>query len=537
MNNYITIIDWLLHGNNGQPIKNEKGDPIEFKNHMFLYDIYIDESPNIVCLKCAQVGMSTLEVLKNHYDAKTHKMDIIYTLPSANDVNLFVGGKVNRIIAQNACMLNDVKDKDSIEQKQIGNSMIYFKGSFIEKDAIMITADRLVNDEKDSSNQQNLKEFEARLQHSKYKQKHVFSHPSVTGFGVDVEWQESDQKEWFITCPHCGKRQFLSWDLLDDTKMSIDIDREIFICKYCKKELSNKNRVVGEWKARKFKVKPKYSGYHISLLMAPWVSAKEILDKFNDKDSTEQFFYNKVLGLPYVGRGNKLTKEQLMANLDPKIPYPTSDDRVVVGIDTGLKLDYVIGSKYGLIYGGNAKDYEELDKVMTRWPKAIAIIDGGGDLIGSRAFHERWKGRCFLCFLQGDKISDNPVWNDKEGMVTVDRNKYLQLLVDEFIDKRIGIKGDESFWYEYWLDWNNLRRIKIIDNITGATKGYKWVRSGRDHLALATLNWRVGMSRFNNDGAYFAGNDWIDDVPDSSTVFMGTTPAPVLIYPDKDQEI
>ncbi len=543
MNNYISIIDWLLHGNNGKPIKNEKGDPIEFKSHMFLYDIYTDESPNIVCLKAAQVGMSTLEVLKNHYDASTRKMDIIYVLPTDSDVNLFVGGKVNRIITQNECLLADVKDKDSIEQKQVGNSMIYYRGSWTPRATIMVTADRIVNDEKDSCSQENVKEFEARLQHSKYKQKHVFSHPSVPGFGVDIEWQESDQKEWFITCPHCKRQQFLSWDLLEPTKMSIDIDKHIFVCKYCHSELSDKDRANGQWKAKIIKdskgnrIKPKYSGYHISLLMAPWVSAKDILDKYNDKDSTEQFFYNKVLGLPYIGKGNKLTKEQLLDNLDEKIPYPTIDDRVVLGIDTGLKLDYVIGTKYGLIYNSDAKDYAELDRIMERWPKAIAIIDGGGDLIGSRAFHEKWKGRCFLCFLQGDKISDNPVWNDKEGIVTVDRNKYIQLLVDEFIDKRIGLKGTESDWYEYWLDWNNLRRIKVIDNITGQFKGFKWVRSGRDHRSLATVNWRVGMSRFNNEGVYFAGKDNFDDIPESPEIFMGTTPAPILIMPDKSQDL
>ena len=56
----ISIICWLKT----HDIKNEKGEPIDFKEHRFLFDIYRDESPNIVCMKAAQVGMSTCEVLR-----------------------------------------------------------------------------------------------------------------------------------------------------------------------------------------------------------------------------------------------------------------------------------------------------------------------------------------------------------------------------------------------------------------------------------------------------------------------------------------
>ena len=74
-------LDWIMENR----IKNEKGDPIEFDNHPFLIDIYDDQSQNLTVMKPAQVGMSTLEIIKNHRDAKQHKMDIIYTLPTDND--------------------------------------------------------------------------------------------------------------------------------------------------------------------------------------------------------------------------------------------------------------------------------------------------------------------------------------------------------------------------------------------------------------------------------------------------------------------
>src|SRR3990167_468053 len=280
-------------------IKNEKGDSIEWLHHQFLLDIYNDQSDNLVVIKAAQIGMSTLEILKNIRDAERQRMDIIYTLPSDADVSVFVSGKVNRIIQNNRHLEKLTADKDSIEQKQIGMSMIYFRGTWTKKSAIMVTADRLVHDEKDTSKQDVIADYQARLQHSKFKQTHVFSHPSVPNSGVDMEWQLSDQKEWFIRCPHCQYEQFLSWHTEDPKRMSVDIERKEFICKKCRGVLLAEDRACGRWVARydrKKRPEIKWSGFHISLLMAPWVSATDIIAKYNECMSGKQtmdFFYNK----------------------------------------------------------------------------------------------------------------------------------------------------------------------------------------------------------------------------------------------------
>ena len=127
-------------------IKNEKGELIEFKNHLFLYDIYRDPSDQIVCMKAAQIGFSTLAILKNIYDAWSLHLEIIHTLPTDGDVSAFVSGKVDRIVANNPILQYYTTVKDAVDQKQIGESMIYFRGTWTKKAAIMITADRLVHD-------------------------------------------------------------------------------------------------------------------------------------------------------------------------------------------------------------------------------------------------------------------------------------------------------------------------------------------------------------------------------------------------------
>ena len=495
-------------------IKNEKGEPIEWFKHQFLIDIYNDQSDNLVVMKPAQVGLSTLEILKNIRDAEMRKMDIIYTLPTGEDVSQFVGGKVNRIISNNPHIDKLTTDKDTIEQKQIGASMIYFRGTWTKKSAIMITADRLVHDEKDTSKQDVIADYQSRLQHSKFKQTHVFSHPSVPNSGVDMEWQISDQKEWFITCPHCQHIQILTWNTEDPRKMSINMQIKEFVCKKCGGILDWHARAKGTWRARKDKENAKWSGYHISLLMAPWMTAKEIIDKYLEVMAGKQtmdFFYNKILGLPYAGSGNAVTEDTIKSAITTeKNLYP---GRMVIGVDTGLKLRYVYGNKQGLLGYGQMTDYmpdsvnklalnQTLEYFLKTFPDSIMVIDQGGDIIGPRKLREKYPGRVYLCHYARDRKTMQLIrWGEKEefGNVLADRNRMIQLLVDEFRDKRVKLfRGRPEDWHEYWLHWSHIYRVKEDDAI--GVPRYVWMRSDRDDWVHATVYWRIGVDRFGGKG-------------------------------------
>ena len=511
-------------------IKNEKGEPIEWLKHQFLIDIYNDQSDNLVVIKAAQIGLSTLEILKNIRDAEANRMDIIYTLPTDADVGIFVGGKVNRIIANNPYISGLTKDKDTIEQKQIGKSMIYFRGSWSKKAAIMVTADRLVHDEKDSSKQDVIADYQARLQHSKFKQTHVFSHPSVPNNGVDIEWKLSDQKEWFVKCPHCEYLQMLTWNIKDEKKMSINIETKEFECKKCHKILKNRDRAIGEWRAKKGCEDAKWSGYHISLLMAPWITAEYIVNQYikvQKGKQTMDFFYNKILGLAYAGGGNSVTEDMIKdAVTDEKNLH---QGRMVIGVDTGIALRYVYGNEQGLLGYGEMTDYmpdkinnlalnQTLEYFLKTFPNSIMVIDQGGDIIGSRKLRSAYPGRVYLCHYAQDRKTMQLIrWGEKDenGNVTVDRNRMIQLVVDEWRDKRMRLyRGTRDDWHEYWLHWSHIYRVKEENNL--GVEVYKWLRNDRDDWVHATIYWRVGITRFGGPGGIVGVHDEI--IPDSYIV-------------------
>ena len=216
---------WVLQNE----IVNEAGQAIEFEKRTFLKDIYNDMSPKIAILKPPQIGATVMNCLKALYIAHELGKDIIYTLPTQSDVQDIVGGSFNRIIAQNQILRDWVKDHDTIEQKSVGDNLIRFRGTFSMKQATMVPASLLIHDEVDTSDSEVLTLYQTRLEaqeREEDKWSWFFSHPSLSGHGVDVYWQQSDKKEWFIKCNECKEEQTLTWP------ESISLERETYICKW-----------------------------------------------------------------------------------------------------------------------------------------------------------------------------------------------------------------------------------------------------------------------------------------------------------------
>ncbi len=413
-------------------------------------------------------------------------MDIIYSLPSASDVKDFVSGKTNRLISFNQVFLEWTADKDSIEQKRVGSNVIYFKGTWSERAALATPADCYISDETDRSKQDIVDQFETRLQHSKYAWRWYLSNPSASGVGVDKHWAVSDQKHWFVKCEHCN----FDWYITIDNIMG-----SIFGCTKCGKELDRRN---GRWV-------PKYenktcSGYWISLLIAPYVSAPSILEK--QRTLSEEQFSNFVLGLPYIGTGNKLVRPMFMQNVINEIN--PRDKRTIIGVDTGIGINYVMGNEYGLFYYDKIKTYEPLKKIMREDKSAIMVIDQGGDIIGPRELREMFPNRVFLCYFRRDQKNDQIIrWNDTDGTVVADRNKMIQLVIDEMINKRFSMYGTESDWEDVWLEWAGMYRT--VEESQLQTPIFMWNKpsSGRCDYPFSALYYRIGIDRYKQESSTF----------------------------------
>src|SRR6185369_8339699 len=121
-------------------LKSESGLPIEFEDHFFMRDLYDDMSSLQVWLKPPQIGATVAQIIKTFYCSKKNGWDVIYTLPTATDVNDMAGGKINRLIAQNPILKEWVHGHDTVEQKSVGKNIIYYRGTFTNKAAMMVSS-------------------------------------------------------------------------------------------------------------------------------------------------------------------------------------------------------------------------------------------------------------------------------------------------------------------------------------------------------------------------------------------------------------
>lgn len=487
---------------------NEAGLPLSLESHPFLAQIYDDLSPLQVILKAPQVGATTMHVLKALWVAGFKNKQIIYTLPTQDAVYQMVNSGFNRVIAQNKELFDLVAEGDTMEHKQVGpHGIIRFRGTSKDSQAMMVPSDCNIHDEVDASDAGKITLYETRLQAKSDGWRWYFSHPSIAGYGVDIYWSQSDKKEWFITCPECNLSQYLEWPT------SIDPIRGCYQCRECKAELDNQARIQGEWKPTSQGI---FSGYHISQLMCPWITASKILEAFNDPQKDVKYFYNYVLGLPHADSNDAISTEQVLANVSDA--FNSQEDPVIIGIDTGLPCYYTLMNKDGVFNFGHTEPasseydaYVFLESFLIRWQKAIMVFDAQGDLTMPRILQSKYPGRIFLCFYRKDRKTKEMVrWGEGEewGSVIVDRNRMITLMLDQLkMGDRIRLNGTRDEWKPWSEHFANM--IRMIEE-TPYGPEYKWEKKGGtapDHWAHSLLYALVGYDKFAGTPAIVMGQD------------------------------
>ncbi|MBB5414096.1 phage terminase large subunit GpA-like protein [Paraburkholderia sp. JPY171] len=156
------------------------------------------------------------------------------------------------------------------------------------------------------------------------------STPTVKGYSrIEKSFNDSDQRRYWVPCPHCGEFQVLEWGGVDTPHgMKWDKDEAgngipattYYVCKHngCIINEADKPDMIaaGEWRADKpFNG---HAGFHIwagySLfpnaswpnLVAEWLRVK-------DDPLARQTFINLVLGEPYEDRGERALNEAKLA--------------------------------------------------------------------------------------------------------------------------------------------------------------------------------------------------------------------------------
>lgn len=144
------------------------------------------------------------------------------------------------------------------------------------------------------------------------------STPTIKGLSrIELAFNQSDQRRYYVHCPHCNHAHVLKWaNLHFDTK---DPDHAAMACPECSGVIEERHKPIllakGHWRPENPEIKGT-AGFHISELYSPWRSWADVVRDFlasKDNPETLKTWVNTSLGESWEEASEKADPESLLA--------------------------------------------------------------------------------------------------------------------------------------------------------------------------------------------------------------------------------
>jgi len=485
------------------------GVTVDFKRYPYLPEIIDEHERRTTIIKGAQMGFTIACVLRCIEEAESETLrGILYLFPTDAEVQDFSKGRFSPLLANNQHVWGDdvVGNTDAAGLKEIGGSFIYFRGAGQKGGAKQksmsklksMPIDRLYGDERDEMDDSRWDAAEHRLDGSMTPEMTILSTPTVPEWGVDLDYQASDQRMWNWLCSKCN-----GWTSLEDTYPECIAEPHntdpFYLCSKCREPLK---RERGQWVA----VKPDvlgHRGYWASQLCSPTKTAADILHSANvavDRGRMREF-YNQVLARAYAETEDQITESQLTDLLTDDARPLRHEGPAAMGVDPGKPHWYEVRVRTGerdsvQIARGRADTFNELDAIAKKFHVESGVMDQGADTSSVRDFvksHPGWWG----CLYVNAKKTD-PDWHQGNALVKVGRTWLLDDAHRSITDRRVKFYTKDEFWQEEFVpQMTNLKRVVQENDETG-DRTARWVVTGgrkNDHLRHANAYCHLALEK------------------------------------------
>lgn len=314
-----------------------------------------DVTEKVVIIAGARTGKS--QVMKNAtaYFMANDPSPILWVLPDLGKAGEFSQTEIDPMIRVTPTLKNLVGDKRKRDSQNTKLMKVYaggilrFRGAATDSGAHGLTIRVLFCDETDrwdmvlEEKGNPVELYEARTISFRHKKKIALtSTPLIKGAShIEQAYLESDQRRYYVPCPHCGEMQHLEWKNLIFTD---DTQAPYYACTQgCIIDEGDKFTMLqaGEWKAEYPERKVK--GYHINALYSPYVTWQEMADKWKAAKGERgrlQVFINSYLAESWEDASASVTPHGLSTRMETfNAPMPTKTEQmngaglIGVGID------------------------------------------------------------------------------------------------------------------------------------------------------------------------------------------------------------
>lgn len=470
---------------------------LTFTDKRYLVQIYKDFSDKIVIKKSVQCGVSEMLIIRAFAYAEAGYY-VLYVLPKYDLRGRFVHNRIDplfNIVPEYRALLRDaVGDSESVTLKHLGTAAINFVGSNSVSEFIEYPADAIIIDEMDRCYQPNLLLADDRLDASVLKQKISVSTPTISNFGIDSEYENTDQRQWHAKCEHCNEWQPLSWEEnvvnrvgennYELREWRADDSSDIHACcRKCQRPIDRLGK--GQWVAAQ---KHSAHGYHLSQLFTAQTTLKSLWDIFQDalgNPGALQVFYNSKLGLAYTAAGSQLTRIELHNCVVDYLLSSTCKEYTSMGVDVGKFLHVRISSrtaegKRKAEFIGTAREFSELTDLIKRYNVHTCVVDAYPETRMAKDFQQQ-HSRVWLCQF----VSNLTMIQEKSDAQTlsVDRTQIFDHLVAEIRRQHLILPKNAGLIDEYYEHLQAPTRLQDAD--TG--RNYWTEGTKPDHYFLAEV--------------------------------------------------
>lgn len=211
-------------------------------------------------------------------------------------------------------------------------------------------------------------------------------------------------------------------------------------------------------------------------------------------------------------KGATVAKETILRAATNR--QPEYKDKIIVGVDVGEKLSYVVGNNSGLFGFGVMETYEADDALGSKLTESleyylknfdsIMVINQRRDIVNSELLRSKYPSRVYFCrYVSNGNMTEPYRWGkgDDHRIVFTDRTLAIRLLLGEFEKGLLKLyrKNENDGWHDYWLHWSHLVEVKE-ENKRGSDQ-YIWDRYDCDDFVNATIAWRAKATRYGQRGA------------------------------------
>lgn len=478
--------------------------------------------------KGRQVGVSELAVSEVfHFLATNPGTKLILTFPRDKQLQDFSITRIASAFGESPRMAMLAGIPNQVFTKKIGESYLILRSAWESNLGEGVDADAVFLDEKDRMRDKVELAFRESLKSSRFGLFREYSTPTLPGRGIDVPFRDSDQQHWQVQCSKCSEWQEIDWrenivqvkDFPTGTK-ELPPESYEYLCKKTKCRGKLDRIYTGKWVPR-YPERNHIRGYHVSQLIAPWISATRVMqDKIDFR--WIQPWLNYVCGLP-ASMDDSLVGAQDFENAcaGHEFVHARSDGwtNISAGIDWGYFSWCVVFGRnkynnrvYLLDIGIFEDTAEELgaakavERFLAPFVPDIVIADAGYGKDRNAYLMRKLcptgnEGRFYAQWYNPSAKSSRtfqPEWSDPaRGRVLVDRTMQLKNICHAIKEREFGLPS--LALDKMQLLHKHFRALALLKEIDDETKEMveEVSTSGDDHLVHASASALLGMEKLS----------------------------------------